>query len=342
MSESRISTPSIETELPPSDDPLADPLRLLKLTGVLHCQAELSAPWGMDLPRIPDCMAIHIVNRGSLFLDVAGQPTREVKAGSLVMLPHGTSHQLRSEPGTPVTPLTDIPVQLITDRYERMRFGGGGALTSVSYCGVRFDPTGARRLLQVLPLVIHVDTLTEQDEWLRDTARFIAREAGATRPGSEAIITRLADIVVVQAIRAWLSSADGQHGWLAALRDRQIGRALAAIHREPGREWTVALLAREVGMSRSALSARFSELVGEPVKHYITEWRMQLARDDLLTSPQTQAVLAEKYGYQSEAAFSRAFKRVFGVPPGAVRREIHAASEAGQSAATASSVLLAS
>ena len=329
MTEVRMATPSIESELPPSEDPLADPLRLLKLTGVLHCRAELSAPWGLDLPRIADCMAIHIVNDGAMLLDIAGQPTREVKAGSLVVIPHGTSHQLRSDPDARSTPLTDIPVQLITDRYERMCFGGGGARTSISYCGVRIDPLGARRLLQVLPLVIHVDTLTQEDEWLRDTARFIAREADATRPGSEAIITRLADIVVVQAIRAWLSSSDGQHGWLAALRDHQIGRALAAIHRDPAREWTVEMLAREIGMSRSALAARFSELVGESVKHYITEWRMQLAREELPTTLQTLALLAEKSGYQSEAAFSRAFKRVFGVTPGAVRKQALAAAKAG-------------
>ncbi|MEM1232236.1 MAG: AraC family transcriptional regulator [Pseudomonadota bacterium] len=322
MSEARLTTPRVETALPPSDDPLADPLRLLQLTGVLHCHAELSAPWGLDLPRIADCMAIHIVNRGALYLDVAGQESRRIEAGSLVMLPHGTAHQLRSAPDASVTPLTEVPVQLITDRYERMCFGGGGEMTQVSYCGVRFDPLGAAPLLQVLPLVIQVDTLTEQDEWLRDTTRFIAREADATRPGSEAIITRLADIVVVQSIRAWLASADGQHGWLAALKDRLIGRALTAIHREPARDWTVASLAREVGMSRSALAARFTELVGESVKAYITGWRMQLARQELCTSPISLAALAEKYGYQSEAAFSRAFKRVFAVAPGQYRRSV--------------------
>ena len=180
VSETRVSTPKVDSELPPSEDPLADPLRLLRLTGVLHCQAELTAPWGLDLPRIPNCMAIHIVNSGRLFLDIAGQPTRAIEAGSLVMVPHGTAHQLRSEPGTPVTLLTEVPVQLITDRYERMNFGGGGMLTSISYCGVRFDPLGARRLMQVLPLVIQLDTLSQEDEWLRDTARFIAREAVAS------------------------------------------------------------------------------------------------------------------------------------------------------------------
>lgn len=319
LAEPRITTPNVETELPPSGDPLADPLRLLKLTGVLHCRAELTAPWGLDLPRIPDCMAIHVVNSGELYLDIAGQPTRNVKAGSLVMVPHGTAHQLRSAADVAVTPLTEIPVQMITDRYEHMYFGGGGDTTSVSYCGVRFDPLGAQRLLQVMPLVIHVDTLATQDEWLKETAQFISREANAARPGSEAIITRLADIIVVQAIRAWFSSAEGQHGWLAALKDRNIGRALAAIHQTPDHEWSVNELASQVGMSRSALSARFSELVGQSVMQYVTEWRMQLAREELIKTRQTLAVLAEKYGYQSEAAFSRAFKRVFGEAPGRLR-----------------------
>jgi AraC-like DNA-binding protein len=313
-----IATPSVSSELPPSDDPLADPLRLLKLSGVLHCAAELTAPWGMDLPRIEHCMAIHIVNQGKAYLDIAGQPTREVPGGSLVMIPHGTAHQLRSEPGVNVTPLTEIPVQLITDRYERMSFGGGGAVTSISYCGVRYDPLGAKRLTQVLPLVIQLDARSSEDEWLMDTARFIAREANATRPGSEAIITRLADIVVVQTIRSWLAEADGQHGWLAALKDRQIGRALASIHRDPASDWNVEQLANQIGMSRSSLAARFKQLVGRSVMQYVTEWRMQLARLELVDG-YTVAQVAENYGYQSEAAFSRAFKRIFDLSPGQVR-----------------------
>ena len=319
MSLPRTRTPSVETALPPSEDPLADPLRLLKLTGVLHCRAELTAPWGMDMPRIPDCMMLHIINAGDCYLDIAGQKTRRVNEGSLIMIPHGTAHQLRSAPDAEVTPLTDIPVEMITDRYEYMTFGGGGERTSISYCGVRFDPLGAQRLLQVMPLVIQVDTQSQPDDWLQETAGFISREADARRPGSEAIITRLADIVVVQAIRAWFSSAEGQHGWLAALRDRRISRALAAIHARPAHRWSVNTLASHVGMSRSALSARFSELVGQSVMQYVTEWRMQLAREDLIETRQTLALIAEKYGYQSEAAFSRAFKRVFHVTPGRAR-----------------------
>lgn len=316
MVEKRLSVPNTETRLPPSDDPLADPLRLMKLTGVLHCQAEFTAPWGLAIPKIPGSMAIHIVNSGSFYLDIAGQSTRVVDAGSVLLIPHGTEHQLRSAPGVEATPLTDIPVQLITDRYERMTFGGGGDRTSVSYCGVRYDPIAAQRLLQALPLIMHVDALTQENEWLLQTSRFITREADATRPGSEAIVTRLADIVVVQVIRAWFANAEGQHGWLAALRDRQIGKALVALHREPTRDWSLAALASEVGMSRSALSARFSEFVGQSVMHYLTEWRMQLARDELVETGLTVAAVAEKYGYHSEAAFSRAFKRIFGIAPG--------------------------
>ncbi|MEM7365064.1 MAG: AraC family transcriptional regulator [Pseudomonadota bacterium] len=319
VTEPKITTPRTESELPPSEDALAGPLRLLKLTGVLHCQAEFSAPWGLDIPRIPACMAVHIVNHGSCYLRLAGQPERQVAAGSIVMVPHGTAHQLLSEPDQPATPLTDVPIQQITERFERMNFGGDGARTSISYCGVRYDEMAAERLLQVLPLVIHVDSLNQENEWLLQTSRFITMEANATQPGSEAVITRLADILVVQAIRAWFSSADGQHGWLAALRDRQIGKALALIHRDAAKEWTVESLASEVGMSRSALSARFSDLVGQSVMLYITEWRMQLARAELVETGQTVAAIMDKYGYQSEAAFSRAFKRVFGVPPGRVR-----------------------
>lgn len=321
MNEAEITTPSVETTLPPTEDPLADPLRLLRLTGVLHCRAELSAPWGLGLPRMPACMAVHIVNSGVAFLDVAGQPSLEVQTGSMVMLPHGTAHELRSAPEAQVTPLTEIPIELVAGRYERMNFGGGGELTRVSYCGVRYDPVAGRRLTEAMPLVVHLQGGSPQDAWLQDTARFMAREADSLQPGSEAIITRLTDIVVVQAIRAWLATASEERGWLAALKDRQIGRALAAIHGDAAQDWTVELLAREVGMSRSAFAARFRQLVGDSAKHYLTEWRMQLARNDLLTTGQSLLVLAERYGYQSEAAFSRAFKRVFGVSPSRARTE---------------------
>jgi AraC-like DNA-binding protein len=151
--------------------------------------------------------------------------------------------------------------------------------------------------------------------------RLMALEARRLRPGGEAVITRLADVIVVQAIRAWIESDPAARtGWLGALRDRQIGRAIALIHRDPARAWTVGSLAAEVAMSRSALAARFTELVGEPVMHYLTRWRMNLALSALREQDVTVAELADRLGYRSEAAFSRAFKRTTGRSPGAIRR----------------------
>jgi AraC-like DNA-binding protein len=157
--------------------------------------------------------------------------------------------------------------------------------------------------------------------WMQSAFRLMAIEAREFRPGGEAVITRLADILVIQAIRAWIETApDARTGWLGALRDPFIGRALALVHREPQRPWTVASLAGQVAMSRSAFAARFTELVGEPAMQYVTRWRMHVALSALETEGATVAQLADRLGYRSEAAFARAFKRVTGRPPGAVRR----------------------
>ena len=157
---------------------------------------------------------------------------------------------------------------------------------------------------------------------MQSILRLMASEACELRPGGEAVITRLGDILVIQAIRAWIESDPAaQRGWLGALHDPQIGRAISTIHRDPARNWTVASLARELAMSRSAFAARFTELVGEPVMSYVARWRMQVAvaalKDD---EGATVGQLADRLGYRSEAAFSRAFKRVIGVSPGAIRR----------------------
>ncbi len=323
-----ISTPRVEQELLPSKDPFSDVLRLLKLTGVLYCRAELTAPWGIDLPRLPGVMMIQIVTAGRCWLDIAGQESQLLNTGSLAMMPHGTSHQIRSNPDADATPLSEIPIQLVSDRYEVMCHGGGGELTRVTYCGVRFNHVAAQRLLYLLPLVMKVDTLRQEDDWLGETVRFISREADEMRPGSETIITRLADVVVIQAIRSWIASAkESDRGWLAAIRDKHVGRALAAIHRTPECNWTVEALAQEAGLSRSGFSARFTQLVGQSALQYVTEWRMQLARELLIDTSDPLAVLADRLGYQSEAVFSRAFKRVFGVSPGGVRKSARTTSD---------------
>ena len=158
-------------------------------------------------------------------------------------------------------------------------------------------------------------------EWIQSMLRFMASEAGARRAGGETVITRLADILVIQTLRSWLEQDPAaQTGWLGALQDQQIGRAISLINRDPSRPWTVASLATEVGMSRSAFVARFNELVREPPMHYLSRWRMHVAVTSVEGGGRLLGELAPRLGYQSEAAFSRAFKRFIGVSPGAARR----------------------
>jgi AraC-like DNA-binding protein len=310
-----------DTTIPGFTDPLAEALHLLKPTGTLYCRSELTAPWGIDMPAFEGYMMFHVVTGGHCWLEVEGEAPRLLPQGSLALVPHGQGHCIRSSPTGEVVPLFDIPVEQVSERYEIMRYGGAGELTHLTCGVVRFDHVAGRRLIALLPRVLQIDTWNDDEgSWLQSTLRFIAREARELRPGGETVITHLADILIIQAIRSWIDSVpESGYGWLAALRDKQIGRALAAIHRTPEKDWSVASLAKEAGMSRSGFSARFTNLVGESARHYLTQWRMQLARTQLQESPDSLAVLAERFGYQSEAAFSRAFKREFGVSPGSVR-----------------------
>jgi len=311
------------TKIPPITDPLGDALHLLRLTGTLYCRSELTAPWGIDLPAFEGSMMFHVVTAGRCWLEVEGDEPRLLQQGSLALVPHGTGHCIRSSPTAEAEPLFDIPVEQVSDRYEIMHYGGAGELTQLTCGVVRFDHVASQQLIKLLPRVLQIDTWdNDEGNWLQSTLRFIAREARELRPGGETVITHLADILIIQAIRSWIDSApEAERGWLAALRDDQVGKALAAIHREPEKDWNVALLAKEVGMSRSGFSARFTHLVGESAMRYITQWRMQLARVQLQETSDSLSVLADRLGYQSEVAFCRAFKRVFGVSPGSVRRE---------------------
>ena len=308
-------------EIPTFTDPLGETLHLLRLNGTLYCRSELTAPWGIDLPAFDGCMMFHVVTAGHCWLEVGGEEPRLLQQGSLALVPHGNGHCIRSSPKIEAVPLFDIPVEQVSDRYEIMRYGGDGELNHLTCGVVRFDHVAGQQLIALLPRVLHIDTWADEEgSWLQSTLRFIAREARKLRPGGETVITHLADILIIQAIRSWIESApEADRGWLGALRDDQVGRALAAIHREPEKDWTLATLAKEIGMSRSGFSARFTKLVGESAMRYLTQWRMQLARLQLQETSDPLSILAERLGYQSEAAFCRAFKRVFGVPPGSVR-----------------------
>jgi len=294
---------------------------LLRLTGVLYCRAELTAPWGIELPALEGVMMVEVVTSGHCWIELEGRAPVFMPEGSLALIPRGIRHKIRSSPTAKTELLADVPIELVGDRFEIMRYGGGGSLTQVAYCGVRFDHILADRLIKLLPEILHLRTLEEDDGWLQNTIRFISREAQQMLPGNETVITRLADILVIQAIRSWIETVQqDETGWIAALRDRQIGKALAIIHRQPEANWSVASLAREIGMSRSGFSARFSTLVGEPVVHYLTNLRMQLANQQLLQTSDSLAKISQRVGYNSEPAFNRAFKRVIGMPPGAVRK----------------------
>jgi len=313
---------TLPREIPTLTDPLGETLHLLRLNGSFYCRSELTAPWGVEMPAFDDYMMFHIVTAGHCWLEVEGEAPRLLQQGSLTLVPRGNGHRIRSSPEVTVEPLFEIPVERVSERYEVMRYGGGGALTQLTCGVVSFDHQAGQQLIAQLPGILQIDSLDDEDgSWLQSSLRFIAREARELRPGGETVITHLADIIIIQAIRSWIDTApEANRGWLAALRDNHVGRALAAIHRQPEKDWTVASLAKEVGMSRSGFSARFTQLVGESAKHYLTQWRMQLARAQLQESSVSLTRLAEGLGYRSEAAFCRAFKRVFGVPPGRVRQ----------------------
>jgi AraC-like DNA-binding protein/mannose-6-phosphate isomerase-like protein (cupin superfamily) len=305
-----------------SVDPLGEALHFLRMSGVFYCRSEFTAPWGLALPAFERCMMFHVVTSGECQLQVKGADPRTLRPGDLALVPHGDGHKLLSRAGARTRDLFDLPRELVSDRYEILRHGGGGAATVV-VCGVvRFDHPAAHDLIRLLPRVIGIDAWSSPEaEWIQSTLRFMAFEARELRAGGETVITRLADILVVQAIRSWMSSDPvAQTGWLGALRDKQVGRAIALIHRDPAHQWEVATLANSVGMSRSAFAARFTELVGEPAMQYATRWKMRTAQMWLKEDDASLSELAGRLGYESEAAFSRAFKRFIGVSPGATRR----------------------
>lgn len=311
------------SDWPTASDPLGEALHVLRMEGTFYSRCELREPWGLVLPEFPDTLMFHVVMAGRAWLEVSGDEPRLLQPGDLALVPHGVGHRLASAPGAPGVGLFQADREQIGDHYEVIRIDGGGTPASLICGTVRFGHPAARHLIGLLPPAIVVDTWgSPAAEWIASTLRFITAEARDPRPGGETVITRLADILVIQAIRAWIAQDPAaQTGWLRALRDRQIGQALALIHREPARAWTVASLAAEVAMSRSAFAARFTELVGEPVMRYVNRWRMQTAHTWLQEGDATVGELALRLGYRSEAAFSRAFKRFVGMPPGAVRRE---------------------
>ena len=305
-----------------SVDPLGGALHALRLSGTFYCQSELSAPWGIDLPSMPDSLMFHILIEGSAWITFPNGEQFPMATGDFALVPQGRGHSIVDSPETRAINLFDYDRPLISPRYELLEIKGGGAPASL-VCGVGSvrDPA-ARRIVSLLPKIIPMQATTPGNEWLRGSVQVMMEEARGLGPGGDAVITRFSDIFVVQAIRHWLNTdPHAQTGWLGALQDQQIGRALALIHRDPTHPWTVESLAEAVGVSRSGLAARFANLVGETPMSYLRKWRFEVARNWLRDTDQTLAEIAEHLGYESEASFSRAFKKATGQTPGSVRRE---------------------
>jgi AraC-like DNA-binding protein len=315
-------------------DALSEVLRLVRLTGAVFLNAELTAPWAVQTPSarqlaaqlLPDAdwlVEYHLVVEGECWIRIAdGDPVR-LQAGDLVMVPHGDSHRLSSEPGLQ-TQAVDASALKLPAHGEIVHHshGGGGALTRIACGYFALDRRLCRGLLAALPRIVRIDG-SEGDlrDWLHTYMQMRAAACHGLRPGGACILSKLSELMFIEAVRRCVDALPpGQTGWLAGLRDAHVGQALALIHQAPARAWTVQALGRAVGLSRSALAERFSQLIGQPPMQYLTQWRLTLAAHRLKVSQRPAAVVAEEVGYDSEAAFSRAFKREFGLPPAAWRR----------------------
>lgn len=320
-------------------DVLTDVLQTVRVKTACYGRLEAGAPWGLRVPAGEDAK-FHVVLEGNCWLDVEGTPSVALSAGDLVALPHGHEHTLSDASGAQMTPLESV---LSCSQSERTgdsimrRIGGAGPQTILVSGRISFEDRRNNPLLAVLPPVIPL--LGEAGRavpWLESTLKFIACEASSGRPGAQTVISRLADILFIQIVRghlAQLNEANNVPGWLGALSEPQIGAALSLVHQRPEQSWTVASLAQRVGMSRSAFASRFTRLVGEPPLHYVTRWRMQKAAGLLREGRATLAEIAEQVGYESETAFSKAFKRAVGSSPGAYRRAARNLNTASSAAA---------
>jgi AraC-like DNA-binding protein len=315
-------------------DALSDVLRVVRLKGGVFLHAEFSAPWCILSQVAPeDCGAAiqgaehlvlyHYVVEGRLIAQIPNGRSVEVKAGEVVIFPHNHEHLLGSDMGLPPVPSRQVVKASPGGGLWVIRHGGGGERTRI-VCGfLGCDRLDGNPLAAALPPVLRFDIREGSAAvWMKSSLEFAADEIAARRAGSETVLAKLSELLYVETLRRYVESLpEEQTGWLAGLKDPFVSRALALLHGRVAKEWTVDDLGREVGLSRSALAERFTRLIGEPPMRYLARWRIQLAAHQLRTSDMALARIAEQVGYESEAAFSRAFKRSLGVPPAAWRRK---------------------
>ena len=299
-------------------DPLSEVLRDLGIRGVGYARCELTAPWGLEFP--PErVVRFHLVVSGPCWLRV-GREWTELDEGDVVLLPRGAGHGIADRRRGKTAPIDRMDPTEVTARDFRLQTGGGGGRTLLACCTVEIGAPAAHPVLELMPPSLRLRA-GAGDTILPALLEAMADEVKEERLGGATILARLADVVIARVIRAWVEArADDTSGWLAAIRDPKMGRAIAAIHRDPGAPWSVASLASLARTSRSTFSERFTAVVGVSPKRYVTSWRMQLAASWLRDRKLTVAETAARLGYDSEASFSRAFKRDVGVPPSTVRR----------------------
>jgi AraC-like DNA-binding protein len=302
-------------------DVLSDILQSVHLGGGVYFRCEFSAPWGMEIKPTP-VAEFHIIVRGNCWLRMPGRSVPiALQGGDLVAFPHGDAHTLVDAPEGAALPAEEIVQGQNLDHYGPVTHGGSG-LPATVLCGYfQFDRDHPHPLVAVLPALIHIRGTDSYDfAWLQTAINFMIHETRTAKPGSEAVVNRLAEVLFVQMVRAHIAQTEAPPGMLAAIADKQIGAALQLAHQAPQQPWSLASLAQRIGMSRSAFAARFNQLVGQTPMQYLTFWRMRKARQLLSESRLGTAAIAEQVGYQSEAAFAKAFKKAVGVGPGAYRR----------------------
>lgn len=305
-------------------DVLSDILSALRLRGTLYFSTDFRPPWGLRVPRFRRVARFHLVARGGCWIRVGdGAEPIWLETGDLILVPGGAEHVLADTP--------DTPCRTVDEVVKAAGFTGKGALVMGAedsgaptrmVCGhFEFDEELGHPLLEQLPpaLVVRWDDGV-RDYPLEDAFRFIVREVQEGRPGHEAVVARLSEILFVQVVRTWAERAEHEGGVLAALADPGLGAALAAMHEEPRARWTLEALSRRAAMGRTAFAERFGRVVGETPLRYLARWRVQLARRLLAETRLGLEQIADRVGYDSAASFSRAFRKVTGVSPGAYRQ----------------------
>jgi len=318
-------------------DALSHVLQAVELSGAVFLSAEFTAPWCVIsqadseictayLPRSDRVVSYHMIASGSCMacLEDGREPVLQLQAGDLLVVPQGDAHLLGSDLSLTPAPSAPLLAQHVASNpgeILRLSHGAGGDMTRM-VCGfLTCDGILSNPLLQSLPRLFKVSVGSgAESAWLVPALAFAAAEAAVPRPGGATVLGKLSELLFVHALRRCLDSLPAHEtGWLAALRDRYVGPAMLRLHADPAYPWTVDGLAGEVGLSRSAFAQRFSGLLGQPPMQYLARWRLRVAARELRTGTGSVAALAGKVGYESEAAFSRAFKREFGVPPASWR-----------------------